>query len=131
MAVERPSQPEAIGSAAARTEPKTVPAANAPAAPRRNVWREISRANVGLPRFRHVPDCRSHDDENRVAARLLRDSDRIETRPSEIRRWSRPFARSRGCPRCPSSRREHRDVAGIDLRGFAAVGVTVIRPDNR
>ena len=37
MAAERPSQPVAIGSAMARTEPKIVPAANAPAAPRRNV----------------------------------------------------------------------------------------------
>ena len=60
MAVDSPSQPEAIGSAVALIEPKTVPAANAPAAPRRNVWREISRANVGLPRFGHIPDCQSH-----------------------------------------------------------------------
>jgi len=37
MAVERPSQPEGTGSAMARAEPKTVPAANAPAALRRNV----------------------------------------------------------------------------------------------
>ena len=71
MAVDRVSQPEVIGSAAARTDPKTVPAANAPAAPRRNVWREISRANVGLPRLRHVPDCQSRDDENRGAARAV------------------------------------------------------------
>ena len=37
IAAERPSQPELFGSAVARTEPKTAPAANAPAAPRRNV----------------------------------------------------------------------------------------------
>ena len=70
MAVERLSQPEVTGSAVARAEPKTAPAARAPAAPRRNVWREISRVNVGLPRFGHVPDCQSRNDETRGAARL-------------------------------------------------------------
>lgn len=44
IAVERPSQPEALGAAAARADdPKTVPATNAPTAPRRRVCREISR----------------------------------------------------------------------------------------
>src|ERR1700733_1379577 len=47
MAPERPLQPELFGAAVARTEPKTAPAANAPTAPRRNVCREISPANVG------------------------------------------------------------------------------------
>ena len=37
MAWERPSQPDAIGSPPARPDPKTTPAASAPAAPRRNV----------------------------------------------------------------------------------------------
>ena len=44
MAVDRPPQPEAAGgSAAARPVPRTVPAANAPAAPRKNACREIPR----------------------------------------------------------------------------------------
>ena len=72
MAVERPSQPEAIGSAVALIEPKTVPAANAPAAPRRNVWREISRANVVYSRDSVTSRIVNHtDDESRVAARAV------------------------------------------------------------
>nr|WP_142308717.1 hypothetical protein [Mycobacterium interjectum] len=48
-----------------RPDPKTAPAVNAPAAPRNNVWREISRANVGLPRLRHA---RILGDQTRGAA---------------------------------------------------------------
>src|SRR5947209_6750774 len=69
MAVERPSQPEGFGAAVARTEPKTVPAANAPAAARRKFWRENSPAIVGLPRLRHDPHCRLVESRCRMTCR--------------------------------------------------------------
>src|ERR1700761_1640757 len=69
MAEERPSQPVALGSAAARGEPKTAPAANAPTAPRRNVCREISRAIVGPPRLRHDPNCQPLEPRCRMTCR--------------------------------------------------------------
>jgi hypothetical protein len=66
MAVERPSQPEALGAAAARADdPKTVPVANAPAAARKKVCREISRVgsrgtvmSAFWATWRQQPSCR-------------------------------------------------------------------------
>ena len=61
-----------IGAGPARSDParsENAPAANAPAAPRRNVWREISRVNVGLPRLRHVPHCQPREPRCRMTCR--------------------------------------------------------------
>ena len=96
MAVERSLQLAVCGgSAAARAEPKTAPAASAPAAPRRNVWREISR-----PR-----DC--------VMSRILSHRTAKTVAPHDVSdHKSAPF---RAQDRLPPLRRSHQSWVGSSM----------------
>ena len=57
----------------------------------------LPRHRRGLPRQRLGVGFAGHRPDERAAAK------RIPGPAAEIRRSSRPFGRSRGCPRCPSS----------------------------
>src|SRR3954470_6572302 len=101
IAEERASQPVATaGSAAARTEPKSVPAANAPAAPRRNRWREISCVTSRIVDHVTTKAALPHEP--------LRDGDRIATTTSAS-------AQRRTVCRVESSPDSVRSEDGVDL----------------